>query len=163
MLGPAERTHPDTAYITDVWKENKITVMLSCMLCVSWNYCSPTLHSSFVVLLQAYTDKTATTEKTSAMIAHPIPIIPLNITPVCRRRLIDEGYTLLRFLHVSNADEKDSARDSPVDQSAAMDDASIQVTASADQIPFHDYLSYTTAVDGTGSSIRILHNSLRES
>lgn len=52
-----------------------------------------------------------------------------NLTPSCRRKLINEGYKLLGFLHVGNAGAEDGVGDALVDQFAAIADGSIQGNA----------------------------------
>lgn len=41
-------------------------------------------------------------------------------------------------------------------------DGSIKVSASPDVVPSHEYLTSTTAVNGVGLRIGILHNALRK-
>lgn len=49
--------------------------------------------NSIVGMLQKYTDKTVTTFKASAIVAHPVHVVFLNFTKHFRWYLIDHGNT----------------------------------------------------------------------
>lgn len=100
VLSPARGTHLDTAYFSDMSKEEIISVILPSMPGVFRNECNPTLPTSSVGLLQVYTDKKATTLQASAMVPYPIPIVLLDLTRACRRLFLNEGYKVLGFVPV---------------------------------------------------------------
>ena len=56
--------------------------------------------ASFVGFLQIYSDKTAMTLKSNAMVAYPVHVVFLNTTTSYRRWLIDNGHTIVAFLPV---------------------------------------------------------------
>lgn len=98
------------------------------------------------------------------MVAYPNHIVFLKFTPSCRRRLINNGYSLPIFLAVSNVDGKGGSPDAPVYQSVVVADGIMQGNASPDIIPLHEYLTSTKAADRRFSHTRtrILHNAIRE-
>lgn len=67
---------------------------------VYWTDLDDPKPTSFVGLVQIYSDKTATTLKANALIAYPIHAVLLNCSLRHRRYLIDNGYTLVVFLPV---------------------------------------------------------------
>lgn len=95
------------------------------------------------------------------MVAYPRDVVLLNITHVCRRRLRNEGYTLLGILAVSNADGEEVPSDAQLDQSA--EELNLGDQACASLMLLHDYLTSTSTVDGRGLRRCILHIARRES
>lgn len=90
-----------TKYFVEVYKSVKLRVQRTTDFDVTWNEDFGNDESSFVGMLQLYSDKTATTLKASATVAYPVHLVLLNFTAEYRRHLIDHGYTIVGLLPVS--------------------------------------------------------------
>lgn len=63
--------------------------------------CSEEWLKSFVGFAQILFEKTATTRRSTALVAYPMHVDLMNVSSSCRRRLMESGLTLPRFTPVS--------------------------------------------------------------
>lgn len=56
--------------------------------------------------VQIISDKIGTTLRTTALVAFPVPVTPLNVSVRKKHWLIEGGYTVVRFLPVSSREEE---------------------------------------------------------
>lgn len=115
VLHPDSGTYLDIAYIMDVCKAQSMSVMYSSKWVVFWKENWPS-HPTYFMGLQKIA-KTVSTLKSSTMVKYPVHIVLLKMSAVCWRRLTNEGYTLIQFLPVSNADEEEVSSDGQIHQS----------------------------------------------
>lgn len=62
---------------------------------VFWIECSEEWPQSFVVFVQIYSDKTATTSKSRALVAYPVRVVLINIYAFCRGWIVENGNSKL--------------------------------------------------------------------
>ena len=85
----------------------------------SWNDDNEDLPKSFVGMFQLYTDKTATTLKANATVAHPVHVVLLNVTREFRLKLINGGHTLVGLLPVATLENDSEEYDDQCNDAAS--------------------------------------------
>lgn len=87
-----------TDHIHDIYRDIRQRIMSSGDDHVFWNDTDNGLPISFVGVVQIFSDKTANTLKSSAMVAYSIHNVLLNSSPDRREWLTNNGYTIFCFL-----------------------------------------------------------------
>lgn len=152
-----EFRHPmETRYFRDLHDRTKYETMTSSNRSIFWKEDSRSGSVSFVGLVQLYTDKTAMTRKTNAMVAYPIHAVLLNFQKDFRRILIDNGHTLVGFLPChSEMEVFDNWEMEAVRTSTA------QSGSTDDMIPLNDYIGHTSDTGGRMWKMHHIHEAMK--
>jgi len=145
----AEISEPmHTQYFNSLYSQCRMNVMSSRSKDSFWVDSVADKNSSFVGFFQLYSDKTAMTLKSNAMVAYPVHLVLLNASPSFRRWLIDNGHTLLGFLPAEFHNDDIQVED--------LEEESRKVGAS-NVIELNDYIRHTTEQSGRVLKLEMLH------
>lgn len=85
-----------------------------------WNENTKEKHSSFVDIIQIYSDKTATTLKSNPIVVYPAEIVLLNFTSDFQKFLINHGHRNVGQLLVLVSNSFEETRDDNISEDCAV-------------------------------------------
>ena len=138
----------ETAAFNEMYCKRRDGVIRSTSKSTYWVDSSVLGIPSFVGFVQIYSDKSAMTLKSNAMVVYPVHAVFLNTTAECRRRLIDGGHTLVGFLPVDIGD------------TCADDDVYEDGMDTDDVVPLEETVRATSERDARERKLQVLHSSL---
>lgn len=144
-----------TRFCNDVYGSVRNYVQRSAIRTAFWNDCSNWENPSFVGMVQVYTDKTATTFKSNAIVPYPVHVVLLNFIPSFRRFLIDNGYTFAGLLPVCTSTDEHEEREEQMVEHKIGKDRTV--------VPLSDALPARMIRDARTMKLQVLHDAMRRS